>query len=371
MFITMSKNKYIIISLLFLCFLTPSIGQELEIDSSANVQTRQQLKVGYSGSVPFLYHTGNPEGIIIDIWKDIAFELNYDFKYIHYNSVKEGINAVTSNKIDLLIGPITINLERAKQISFSQPYYNTDLAILAPVVEVTIWDRLAPFFSINFLYAVFGLVLILTLVGFLVWLVERKGELKEFRDKPLQGIGTGVWLAIVTMTTVGYGDYSPKTAAGKVILGAWMIISLIMATSFVAGIASTLTASNSNSQTITSLNDIDKEKKVAIPSISRLSDNIRANGGKPIEVPDIEEALKLLNSGKIDAIVYDIIPLEYIFNKLDKKQFTLTTNGLYKQNYGFVFPTKSPIRRDINLQILAMKESDEISQIIDLWVNRE
>jgi polar amino acid transport system substrate-binding protein len=144
-----------------------------------------------------------------------------------------------------------------------------------------------------------------------------------------------------------------------------------MATSFVAGIASTLTASNNNSKTITSLNEIDSEKKVAVPSISRLSDNIRANGGKPIEVSDIDEALKYLNEGKIDAIVYDIIPLEYIYNKLDKKEYVLTTNGLYKQNYGFVFPNNSDIRREINLQILAMKESDEIPQIIDLWVNRE
>ena len=370
MFMIMSKNKYIISSLIFLFLFSGTYSQEIETDSLVP-PTQRQLKVGYSGSVPFIYHSGRPEGIIIDIWKDIAFELGYDFEYIPYGSVKDGISAVNENQIDLLIGPITINLERARQISFSQPFYNTELAILAPVVEVTIWDRLAPFFSINFLYAVFGLVFILTLVGFLVWLVERKGELEEFRDKPLQGIGIGVWLAIVTMTTVGYGDYSPKTAAGKVILGAWMIISLIMATSFVAGIASTLTASNNNSKTITSLNEIDSEKKVAVPSISRLSDNIRANGGKPIEVSDIDEALKYLNEGKIDAIVYDIIPLEYIYNKLDKKEYVLTTNGLYKQNYGFVFPNNSDIRREINLQILAMKESDEIPQIIDLWVNRE
>lgn len=367
----MTKSKILLIILLVALFVFNLHAQETINDSTTKISTTNQLKVGYTGSYPFISSGNTPDGIIIDIWKEISYGTDYEYDLVHFDDVNLGINAVHKNELDILIGPITISLDRAKRISFSQPFYNTELAILSPIRELTIWDRLSPFFSINFIYAVFGLILILTLVGFLVWLVERKGELEEYRDKPLQGIGIGVWLAIVTMTTVGYGDYSPKTPAGKAILGSWMIISLIMATSFVAGIASTLTASSNTSNTITTLSQIDTDKRVAIPSISRLSDNIRANGGKPIVVHDVDEAIELLSHDKVDAIVYDVIPLEYIYNKLDKDEFVMTTNGLYKQNYGFVLPTESNLKREVNLKILELKESDEIQQIIDLWVNRE
>src|SRR5690554_2865708 len=108
------------------------------------------LRVGYAGSAPFVVAGEQPDGIIIDIWDEIAFSLKQSFKYIEYLSVDSGIAAVQNNEIDVLIGPITINSSRANVISFSQPYFDTELAILAPMMEPTIWDRIKPFFPPHF-----------------------------------------------------------------------------------------------------------------------------------------------------------------------------------------------------------------------------
>jgi voltage-gated potassium channel len=65
-----------------------------------------------------------------------------------------------------------------------------------------------------FPYLVFTTAGLGLLAGFLVTLVDRK-------DFPT--FGTGVWWAIVTLGTVGYGDVVPHTAWGRV-LGSVVIV---------------------------------------------------------------------------------------------------------------------------------------------------
>ena len=65
-----------------------------------------------------------------------------------------------------------------------------------------------------FLFAVFSIVII---VGALMYQLE--GEANGFTSIP-----TAVYWAIVTVTTVGYGDISPKTVAGRIVASMLMII---------------------------------------------------------------------------------------------------------------------------------------------------
>jgi voltage-gated potassium channel len=67
---------------------------------------------------------------------------------------------------------------------------------------------------IVFLGAVLALVLI---IGSLMYLIE--GEANGFTNIPLS-----IYWAIVTMTTVGYGDLAPATVVGRVLASAVMII---------------------------------------------------------------------------------------------------------------------------------------------------
>lgn len=331
-------------------------------------ETAKDLRVGYAGSEPFVMHEGKVDGIVIDIWKEIAFGLEQNFNFISYQSVEDGVAAVDKNEIDVLIGPITISSSRAALANFSQPYYNTELAILAPIVETTFWSRIKPFFSTTFLYAVLGLLVILSIVGFLFWLVEGRKSPEDYGKGALNGIGSGIWLAIVTMTTVGYGDYAPRTPPGRFVMGAWMIISLILATSFVAGIATTFSKSSDEDKTITSLQHLEN-KRVAVPNYKKIIKKVRENDGKPIAVQDVSEGYKLLLNKKVDALVYDEIPLEYVLEESKKGEFILSKKRIEPQYYGFLFPIGSDLKRKVDLQIIKMQDSQEIIRIVEDWVN--
>lgn len=61
------------------------------------------------------------------------------------------------------------------------------------------------------------IVALVTVIGSLMYVVE--GETNGFTDIP-----TSIYWAVVTITTVGYGDLSPKTAVGKVLASVVMIL---------------------------------------------------------------------------------------------------------------------------------------------------
>jgi voltage-gated potassium channel len=67
------------------------------------------------------------------------------------------------------------------------------------------------------------------LAGFLVTIIDRK----DFPD-----FGTGVWWAVVTLGTVGYGDVVPHTGWGRVIGGVVIVVGVTFVTFLVAIVTS-------------------------------------------------------------------------------------------------------------------------------------
>ena len=86
--------------------------------------------------------------------------------------------------------------------------------------------------------------------------------------KPLgEGIGSGIWWACVTMTTVGYGDKTPKSFLGRIIAVGWMFSGIILISSLTATITTSMTFDRLYDQ-IGNLNDLKRHKTGVIESTS-------------------------------------------------------------------------------------------------------
>ncbi|HLR37111.1 MAG TPA: transporter substrate-binding domain-containing protein [Chitinophagaceae bacterium] len=335
-----------------------------------NVTAQKTFNIGVAGSAPFVVDTQLETGISLEIWQAIANEDNFDYKLIPYHDVPNALADLDSGTLDAVVGPISITASRSINAKFTQPYYQSSLSIMSRTEPPSLWQRVKPFFSIRFFYAVFIFLFILSIVGTFLWLAERKKNPEEFPHQPTKGIANGMWCAIVTMTTTGYGDLSPKTLKGRVIAGSWMIISIVFATTMVAGIASTLTLSGFSTNTITKANQL-ANKKVALVKDSPADEFVQPYGTKEVYVQTLEEAYRALKTGKVDAIVFDRPQLLY-FHKTHKDENVVISRDEYiRQGYGFAVPINSQDLHEIDITLLKLQESGRVERIINTWLGED
>ena len=96
----------------------------------ASAQDRELIVATDTAFVPFEFKQGNVyTGFDIELWAAIAKELNLKYKLqpMDFNGIIPGLQ---TKNIDVALAGITIRDDRKKVIDFSDPYYESGLAIL-------------------------------------------------------------------------------------------------------------------------------------------------------------------------------------------------------------------------------------------------
>lgn len=330
-----------------------------------------EMKVGYAGSEPFVVKDGtNWGGISVEVWELLATENNIKSSIVPYANVSQAIADLKQGKLDVLVGPISITSERAEVIEFSQPYFQSSLSILSRAGSPTIFDRIAPLLTVQLLYALFVFLFILGCVGTLLWLAERKASPEQFPHEPLKGIANGMWCAIVTMSTTGYGDIAPVTLMGRIVAGSWMIISILFATTMVAGIASSLTLSGLDKTVISSADQF-QNRKIAVLKNSPSVDFVKEYNGKIVVIDQLEEGYRFLKNKEVDAVVFDRPQIQFFLEKNVDDGVIISDMQYEKQGYGLAYGPNFKLRSKINVDLLKFKEEGVLKDIVIKWLGVE
>ena len=77
--------------------------------------------------------------------------------------------------------------------------------------------------------------------GVLMTVADRKG---------FPSVGSGLWWAVQTVTTVGYGDHVPTTVAGRLVAAVVMLVGIGFLTVITAAITSTFVSRSRREQTL-------------------------------------------------------------------------------------------------------------------------
>ncbi|MDY7004944.1 MAG: transporter substrate-binding domain-containing protein [Cyanobacteriota bacterium] len=329
-----------------------------------------KLRVGVAGSPPFVIKDRDFKGISIEIWQELASLEELEYQLIPQSSVNDGVDNIIRGELDLVIGPISITSDRLEQVAFTQPYFLANIGLLISGERPKLWSRIQPFFGLAFMSSVGLLVVLLFTVGNLLWLAERRRNTEQFPKDYWHGIGNGMWFALVTLTTVGYGDRAPITKTGRIIAGVWMMITMVTVSSLTAGIATSLTLSLSDQTVVqfTAPEDI-KNSRIAVVRGSTGEKWAQRYEARISQTRTLVEAIDLLKLKEVDGVIFDAPALKYYLHTNPKENLKLSPVSFANESYGFMISPDSSLIEDFNIRILEMQESGKIRGIESQWLS--
>lgn len=327
---------------------------------------RDTLLIGYTQAPPFIMtDQGQLEGLSVFLWDQTAKELNLPFKYVEL-PFSDMLQALEEERIDLSINPLTITHERDERIDFTHAFYasNATVAIHEARPITRLFQFIKSLFNLNFLRGFLALIALIALFGWLMWHFEKKANPAQFRPE-VKGMFDGIWWSIVTMTTVGYGDKTPKSRGGKIVALIWMISGLLFVSGFTASVASTLTVNqlSSDADSIHAL----KKRPIGCVKNSGTAQFLKANFFKKITLYDsVLPGLTALEGHQIDAFLYDEPILKYRINEsTNLSSLEILPIRFNAQFYAFGVPeNRAEFRDKVSQQILKEIERREWKTIL-------
>jgi polar amino acid transport system substrate-binding protein len=352
----------IILLWLFLIFPGYAFSQD---DSAAS----RKLLVGATVTPPAYMKTADNrwEGLSVDIWQAVAQRLGLSFEFREFASIESMLDALEKKEIDVI--PSLAVQDRFESImDFSQSYLKSGLSIAVPAEGVDYrWIKvIESVFSPHILKAI-GLLFSMSLIfGIIVWLFERRRNSEMFGEGYVKGIGHGIWWAMVTMTTVGYGDKAPKTMGGRIFALIWMIFSIVFIAGFTANITTQLTIGELRGK-VHGFNDL-YNVRVGCISGTEGFDFLSKKGVTVIPFENIQKGMSAVARNRIDAFVQDEKILQYLVKSKFPGRVQVVGGTFDEYFVSIALQQNSPLRKPINKALLKLMKTESWNEILNRYI---
>jgi polar amino acid transport system substrate-binding protein len=317
---------------------------------------------------PFVFEESEQlTGFNIELWHEIAAQMNLKAEFVIKPTVKELLDAVKSKDAALGIAAISITAEREVELDFSQPMFDAGLQILVPAQasRASVAGALiAGVFSAAALPALGVVLLIILIPAHLVWWFERRNSTGMLTHREyFPGILEACWWAASTLAT--QADQMPRAALARVVAVLWMFTSVVFIAYFTAAVTSNLTLQQLRGD-INGPEDL-PGKRVATIKGSTSAEYLRQHNIGVQEYGNPDESYQALQRREAEAVVYDAPVLLYYAAHEGNGKVQVVGSIFRKESYGIVFPSNSPYRKPVNEALLKLKENGTYDQLHKKW----
>ena len=315
---------------------------------------------------------GKLSGFSIELWNSIGKRLNRETEYVVLPDVSELLDAVGRGRADLAIAAISITSEREDKFDFSQPIMNSGLQVLvrgnAVNVEANPLRELMQLFFSRTLLVWLGIALLLILVpAHLMFLVERTHHSGIIPTKKyFPGIFHVMFWAAGTLAT--QADQMPRHWMARILAVLWMFTGVVFVAFYTAQLTASLTVQQikgpiNGPQDLVGKTVGTTKGSTATSYLNELRTEVR-------EFEKVDDLYHALLDQQIDAVVFDSPALLY-FTTHDGRGLVRTVGEVFhKEDYGIVFPTGSPLRKQVNEALLGFREDDTYQRIYEEWFGK-
>src|SRR3984885_12120562 len=323
------------------------------------------LKVAVYDAPPYghVEPDGSVDGVSVDLWRRVAESLGREYHLVPVAQMEAILQGLERKDYDVAIGAITITPARLARVDFSYPTHRSGAAVAVrqdtgPMAALASYNsvlgELAPLIALTFA--------LLIVMGVAMWIAERPMQ-PHNHESVVDTLRDGVYWAVVTMTTVGYGDKTPKTTAGRVIAVVWMLASVALISILSTSIVSRMTAE----RVVGGLRVTEADlvgKRLAAVAHSSGAEYLDERPLRYTSFDDLAAAVTALRGGQADAVVNSIGTLQYLVSSARFKNTIRPPEAVLEPAYmAIALPLGSPLKKPLDQALVEITASQEWRQV--------
>ncbi|CAG7820788.1 unnamed protein product [Allacma fusca] len=351
------------------------------------------LKTGENGEVL----EGNDK--YIGFCKDLADKIStmlgitYEIRTVkdgHYgadnhNGEWDGmVGELIRREADIAIAALTISSERERVIEFSKPFMSLGISIMVykpKKQDPGVFSFMSPL-SLEIWLCVFFAYIGVSIVLFLVsrfnpteWKLETNGLINHVSVS-----NDPMWFSLAALFQQG-SDISPRSTAGRIVGSVWWFFTLILISSYTANFAAVRTV-NRMVTPINSAEDLAAQTEVEYGTLSsgstwnffrksqigvysKMWDFMKNR--KHVFVKTYTDGIRRVREKKGKYALLIESPKNDYTNERKPCDTMKVGRNLDAKGFGVATPLGSPLKHQINLAVLSMKESGTLMQLQNKW----
>ena len=301
----------------------------------ATEQEQKVLRVGVIEAPPYAYLSSDHQytGLSIATWEAVAKAADLHYVYVPLDlSADRAVNLMAENKLDVTIGALILNRQRLEQMNFSLPYAITSIGVILPKESSlnAISELIKNFFLASVAYVSLAILFLFLLYINLLWYFER-GKLKSIPLNYWEAMSKAIWVYLLK-TSFG----TPTTNYGRFIAFCWLILTVLVFSSFNATLTSIFSVLLHNSYNKIHVIDDLQNQKIAAPEQTYITKIASDVGVDIFPVHNLDEGYALLEQHNVNGLLYEYHTLNY-FLSLQKNKDNYVVQNLSFVRYMYAF----------------------------------